>query len=88
VYREKSKSVREKWKMMVSVNVQFNGSALNLVVSRDEAILGPSDLYNELVAVLGPGETPPGIDHGINSINVLGIEVSPKEDMSMWKTSF
>jgi hypothetical protein len=28
-----------------------------------------------------------GIDHGINGINVLGIEVSPKEDMSMWKTS-
>jgi hypothetical protein len=29
-----------------------------------------------------------GIDHRINGINVLGIEVSPKEDMSMWKTSF
>jgi hypothetical protein len=29
-----------------------------------------------------------GIDHHINGINVLGIEVSPKEDMSMWKASF
>jgi hypothetical protein len=29
-----------------------------------------------------------GIDHRINGIDVLGIEVSPKEDMSMWKTSF
>jgi hypothetical protein len=28
-----------------------------------------------------------GIDHRINGI-VLGIEVNPKEDMSMWKTSF
>jgi hypothetical protein len=29
-----------------------------------------------------------GIDHRINGITVLGIEISPKEDMSMWKTSF
>jgi hypothetical protein len=29
-----------------------------------------------------------GIDHRTNGINVLGIYVSPKEDMSMWKTSF
>jgi hypothetical protein len=29
-----------------------------------------------------------GTDHRINGINVLGIEVSPKEDMSMWKTFF
>jgi hypothetical protein len=29
-----------------------------------------------------------GIDHRINGIDVLGIEISPKEDMSMWKTSF
>jgi hypothetical protein len=29
-----------------------------------------------------------GIAHRVNGINVLGIEVSPKEDMSMWKTSF
>jgi hypothetical protein len=29
-----------------------------------------------------------GIDHSINDINVLGIEVSPKDNMSMWKTSF
>jgi hypothetical protein len=29
-----------------------------------------------------------GIDHRINDINILGIEVSPKEDMSMWKTLF
>jgi hypothetical protein len=29
-----------------------------------------------------------GIHHRINGINVLGIEVSPKEDMSMLKTFF
>jgi hypothetical protein len=29
-----------------------------------------------------------GIAHRINGINVLSIEVSPKEDMSMWKTFF
>jgi hypothetical protein len=29
-----------------------------------------------------------GIDRRIKGINVLGIKVSPKEDMSMWKTSF
>jgi hypothetical protein len=29
-----------------------------------------------------------GIDHRINGIHALGIEVSPKEDMSMWKISF
>jgi hypothetical protein len=29
-----------------------------------------------------------GIDHRVNGINVLGIEVSPKKHMSMWKTSF
>jgi hypothetical protein len=29
-----------------------------------------------------------GIDHLIKDINVLGIEVSPEKDMSMWKTSF
>jgi hypothetical protein len=27
-----------------------------------------------------------GIDHRIHGINVLGIEVNPKKDMSMWKT--
>jgi hypothetical protein len=44
MYREKSKFVREKWKMTFSFNVQFNGSAINLLVSRDEAILGPNHL--------------------------------------------
>jgi hypothetical protein len=29
-----------------------------------------------------------GIDYRINGMNVLGIEVSPKEDMNMWKISF
>jgi hypothetical protein len=29
-----------------------------------------------------------GIGHRINGINVLSIEVSPKEDTNMWKTSF
>jgi hypothetical protein len=28
MYGEKSKHVREKWKMTLSLNVQFNGSAL------------------------------------------------------------
>jgi hypothetical protein len=28
------------------------------------------------------------IDHHINGISVSGIEVSSKEDISMWKTSF
>jgi hypothetical protein len=29
-----------------------------------------------------------GIDRGINDINVFGIKVNPKKDMSMWKTFF
>jgi hypothetical protein len=29
-----------------------------------------------------------GTDQRINDINVVGIEVSSKENMSMWKTSF
>jgi hypothetical protein len=29
-----------------------------------------------------------GNSHRINGINVLSIEISPKEDMSLWKTSF
>jgi hypothetical protein len=29
-----------------------------------------------------------GVDHHINGINILGIEVSSKEDKSIWKTSF
>jgi hypothetical protein len=40
-------------KMTLSLNVQFNGSAINLLVSRDEATLRQSN-DNELVAVLGP----------------------------------
>jgi hypothetical protein len=43
----------EKRKMMLSFNVQFNGSAINLLVSRDEATFGQA-ISNELVAVLGP----------------------------------
>jgi hypothetical protein len=38
---------------MLSLNVQFNGSAINLLVSRNEAPLGQS-IDNDLVAVLGP----------------------------------
>jgi hypothetical protein len=30
----------EKWKMTLSLNVQFNGLVINLLVSRDEATLG------------------------------------------------
>jgi hypothetical protein len=40
VYREKSKSVRKKWKMTLRLHAQFNGFAINLLVSRDEATLG------------------------------------------------
>jgi transposase len=42
VYREKSKFVRKKRKMMLSLNLELNGPAINLLVSRDEATLGPS----------------------------------------------
>jgi hypothetical protein len=34
----------EKLKMTLSLNVLFNGSAINMLVSRDEATLGPSHL--------------------------------------------
>jgi hypothetical protein len=37
---EKIEICREKWKMVLNLNVQFNGSAIGLVVSRDEATLG------------------------------------------------
>jgi hypothetical protein len=39
--------------MMLSLNVQFNGSAIDLLVSRDQ---GPSAqvIHNELATVLGP----------------------------------
>jgi hypothetical protein len=41
--------------MTLSLHVQFNGSAINLFVSRDEATLGPG---HEQIW-LRPGETPP-----------------------------
>jgi hypothetical protein len=44
VYREKPEFVRKKWKMTLSLNVRFNGLVINLLVSRDEATLGPSHL--------------------------------------------
>jgi hypothetical protein len=62
VYREKSKFVRKKWKMTLSLNVQFNGSAINLLVSRDEAALGQSHRQpatDQEQIWLRPGETRP-----------------------------
>jgi hypothetical protein len=34
----------EKRKLTLSLNVQFNGSGINLLASRDETTLGPSHL--------------------------------------------
>jgi hypothetical protein len=59
VYREKSKFVRKKWKMMLGLNVQFSGSVINLLVSRDEATLVPSLATYHKQIWLQSGETPP-----------------------------
>jgi hypothetical protein len=42
VDREESKFARKKWKMTLSLHEQFNGSAINVLASRDETTLGPS----------------------------------------------
>jgi hypothetical protein len=49
----------KKWKMTLSLNVQFNGPAINLFVSRDEATLGPSLATDHQQIWLRLGETPP-----------------------------
>jgi histone-lysine N-methyltransferase SETMAR len=59
VYREKSKFVRKKWKMTLSLDVQFNESAINLLVSRDQATLSPSIATDHEQTWLWRGETPP-----------------------------
>jgi hypothetical protein len=48
---EKIEVCEEKRKMTLSLKVQFHGSAINLLVSRDEATLGR--IHLQLVAVLG-----------------------------------
>jgi translation initiation factor RLI1 len=53
VYKEKSQFVREKWKMTLSLRVQFNGSVINLLVFAMKP-LSAQAIDNELVAVLGP----------------------------------
>jgi hypothetical protein len=45
--------------MTLSLNVQFNGSAINLLVSRDEGTLGPNLATDHEQIWLRPGETPP-----------------------------
>jgi ribulose bisphosphate carboxylase small subunit len=48
VYREKSKFVREKWKMTLDLHVQFNGSAVqaiyNLATDREQIWLRPGKI--------------------------------------------
>jgi hypothetical protein len=53
VYREKLKPVRKKWKMTLSFNVQFNGSAINLLVLAMKRLSVQAN-DNEFVAVPGP----------------------------------
>jgi hypothetical protein len=45
--------------MTLSHNLQFNESAINLLVSRDEATLGPSLATDHEQIWLRPGEAPP-----------------------------
>jgi hypothetical protein len=56
VQSEKSKFAWKKWKMTVSLNVQFNRSAINLYGLATKR-LSAQAIYNELVAVLGPDAT-------------------------------
>jgi hypothetical protein len=45
--------LEKKWQMTLSLNVQSNGSAIDLLVSRDQRTFG-SAVRNEFVTVLGP----------------------------------
>jgi hypothetical protein len=45
--------------MMLSLNIEFNGSAINLLVSRDEATIGPSLATDYEQIWFRPGETLP-----------------------------
>jgi hypothetical protein len=53
VYREKIEICEQTRKTTFNLNVQLNGSAINLLASRDEATLGPSR-RQRTVAMVGP----------------------------------
>jgi hypothetical protein len=72
VDREKSKFVRKKWKMTLSLNAQFNRSTITLIVSRDEATLGPSLATDYEQIWLRPGTTlPERVRHTIQDRKIM-----------------
>jgi hypothetical protein len=83
VYREKWKFVRKKWKMTLKINVQFNGSVINLLVSRDEASRGSTERRTmsrsgfdlEKHRPMGQAYNPRPENHGYHCMESIGISL-------------